>query len=274
MSLTRSDIAGWDVSYLDDAAARWRAAADESDGVFDQYRQTVCDADWTGRGRDAAYNRVSSDTRVVQSQGEVQRAAATIAQGSANDQRSAVQKALDAISEAEADGFQVNDDLKVRDARRYDITTIRARNKAASEHAENIQWNAEQLLQADSLAGQRLQEKAAELDGIRFGDATVQAASWGGFKQDGGDADPWEPPVIKTEPKPHQPTVIDASPPEMFPNCDNTKVWLKIGQGTLGGLGILVGAVSTPFTFGGGVVPILGGIAAIGDSAYEIGKCG
>lgn len=276
MSLTRSEITGWDVSYLDDAATRWRAAADESDGLFEQYRQTVCDADWTGTGRDAAYNRVSSDTRVVQSQSEVQRAAATIAQSSASDQRGAVQKALDAIAEAEADGFQVNEDLSVRDGRRYDITTIMARNKAASEHAENIQWTAKQLLEADSLVGQRLQEAATELDGIRFGDATIQAASWGGLKQDGGDPDPWEPPVIKTEPKPHEPTVIDASQPDfnMFPKCDNAKVWLKIGQTTLGGLTVLGGALSTPFTFGGGVLVIGGGLLGAGEGIYEIWKCG
>ncbi|MGV0812735.1 hypothetical protein ABQF34_12310 [Mycolicibacterium boenickei] len=273
MSLTRSEIAGWVVSYLDDAATRWRAAADESDRLFSQYRQTVGDADWTGTGRDAACDRVNSDTRVVQSQGEVQRAAATIAQDSATDQRNALQKTQDAIAEAEKDGFQVSEDLSVRDSRRYDITTIMARNKAATEHAENIRWNAEQLVQADSLVGQRLQEKAIELEGMRFGEPTVQAASFGGFKQDGGDPDPWEPPVIKTEQHPKAPTVIDASPPEMFPDCDNTKVWVKIGQGVAGGLAILGGAISTPFTLGGGVIPILGGIAAVGDSAYEIGQC-
>ncbi|MFD7247974.1 hypothetical protein ACFV6Y_39265 [Streptomyces massasporeus] len=274
--MKRSEITGWDVSYLDDAAARWRASADESDGLFSGYRQAVSDADWAGTGRDAAHDRVSSDTCVVQSQGEVQRAAATIAQDSANDQRSAVQKVLDAIAEAESDGFQVSEDLGVRDLRRIDVATMGARFTACREHAENIQWNAEQLLQADALAGQRLQEKAAELGGTRFGDATIQAASWGGFKQD-GNADDWEPPVIKTEQTPsHEPTVIDASQPDfnMFPKCDNAKVWLKIGQTTLGGLTVLGGALSTPFTFGGGVLVIGGGLLGAGEGIYEIWKCG
>lgn len=273
MSLTRSDLTGWDVSYLTDAATRWRAAADESDRLFDQYRQTVCDADWSGSAADTAYDRVSSDAQLVQSQSAIQRTAATIAEASADDQRAALQKTLDAVTEAESDGFRVDEKLSVRDGRRYDITTIQARNRAAKEHAENIQWNAQQLMQADELVGSRLQEQAAELSGTEFDSGTVQAASWGGFKQDGGDPDPWEPPVFKSEPKPHEPTVIDASPPPMFPNCDNGDVWTNIGLAFGGTVSVIGGAFATPFTFGAGVVPVVGGLAAIGAAINEIGDC-
>ncbi|MBP2451664.1 MULTISPECIES: hypothetical protein [Mycolicibacterium] len=262
------------MSYLDDAATRWRAAADESDRLFSQYRQTVGDADWTGTGRDAAYDHVSSDARVVQTQGEVQRAAATIAQDSATDQRNAVQKTVDAIAEAEGAGFQVSEDLKVRDTRRIDVATMSARYTACREHAENIQWNADQLAQADSLVGQRLQEKAVELDGIGFSGPTVQAASWGGFKQDGGDPDPWEPPVIKTEQTPSQPTVIDASPPEMFPTCDNIDVWNNIGQTLAGTTGVAIGIAGMPFTLGGTFPVILSGGALVANSLNEMRHCG
>ena len=50
-----------------------------------------------------------------------------------------------------------------------------------SRHAEDIRWTAERLAQADDLAGQQLQAKAAELEGIRFdgegdtsGDPTIR----------------------------------------------------------------------------------------------------
>lgn len=274
MSLTRSELANWDVSYLVDAAARWRTAADKADGLFGGYRQTVADADWSGSGRDAAYDRVSSDTCVVQSQGEVQRAAATIAEDSAADQRNALQATLGAIAEAERDGFNVSDELSVRDARRYDITTIMARNKAAQEHAENIRWNADQLVQADSLVGQRLQEKAAELDGIGFDGSTIQAASWGGFKQDGGEPDPWEPPVIKTEARPHEPTVIDASPHPMFPGCDTGDVWANLSQ-VLGGTAVIaIGIAGVPLTLGGSLSAVIGGGATVVGGINGMRHCG
>lgn len=272
---TRSEIEGWRTGHLTDAAARWRAAADKADRLFDRHRDDVGSADWSGDARDAAYDRVTTDVGVAQRHGQVQREAAKLAEDGSHDIQAAKNKALEAITEAESDGFKVGEDLTVRDGRRYDITTIRERNHAATVHAENLNWHAKQLMQTDSLIGQRLQEKATELDGIRFGGSTIQAASWGGFKQD-GNADDWEPPVIKTEPKPHEPTVIDASQPDfnMFPKCDNAKVWLKIGQTTLGGLTVLGGALSTPFTFGGGVLVIGGGLLGAGEGIYEIWKCG
>lgn len=272
--LTRSELASWDVSYLVSAAARWRAAADDSDDLFTGYQQTVGDTDWSGSGRDAAYDRVSSDTHVVRSQSEIQRAAATIAEGSAGDQRNALQATLDAIAEAESDGFKVSEELSVRDARRYDITTIVARNKAAQEHAENIRWNADQLVQADSLVGLRLHEKAAELEGIRFEDSTIQAASWGGLKQDGGPEEPWEPDVIKTEPKPHEPTVIDASPDPMFPNCDTGDVWNNLGQ-VLGGTAVIaIGIAGVPLTLGGSLSAVIGGGATVVGGINGMRHCG
>ena len=111
---------------------------------------------------------------------------------------------------------------------------------------------------------------------------TIQAASFGAppplsppLPEEPVPPPPSPPEPIRLPPRTESPppTVIDASPPKMFPNCDNTKVWLKIGQGVLGGLGIAGGALATPFTFGGGVVPILAGAAAVGEAAHEIGQC-
>ncbi|WKG06015.1 hypothetical protein [Mycolicibacterium sp. HK-90] len=203
----------------------------------------------------------------------MQREAANLAENGAHDINTAKNATLTAISEAEADGFKVADNLTVTDGRRYDIATIQSRNRALAEHAENIRWHAEQLLQTDSLVGQRLQGKATELDGIRFGDTTIQAASWGGFKQDGADDD-WEPPVIKTEPQPKEPTVIDASPDPMFPNCDNIDVWNNIGQTLAGTAGVAIGIAGMPFTLGGTFPMILSGGALVVNSLNEMRHCG
>ncbi len=105
---------------------------------------------------------------MVGRQSDVVRQAANIAENGSQDIKAAQRKALDAITEAEEDGFRVGDDLAVTDTQRADISTIGARHTVATEHAENIRWNAEQLAQADAHVGERLQTKAVELEAIRF----------------------------------------------------------------------------------------------------------
>jgi hypothetical protein len=75
---------------------------------------------------------------------------------------------LDAITEAEDDGFRVGEDLSVTDTRKVDLANAQARYQAAAAHAEDIRWYAERLVQADNLVGERLKTKAGELEGIRF----------------------------------------------------------------------------------------------------------
>ncbi|WP_236735438.1 hypothetical protein [Mycolicibacterium peregrinum] len=132
-------------------------------------------------------DRVTADTAVVGRHGEIVRSAADLANTSIGDLRAAQRAAITAIAEAEADGFRVGEDLSVTDTRRIDIATMAARYTAAAEHAENIRWNASQLLATDTLIGQRLTSKAAELNGITFdgeSEGVIRAASFGdGFKQ-------------------------------------------------------------------------------------------
>jgi hypothetical protein len=188
--LTRSRIETWDTAHLDDAAARWRAMADESEGLFDRHRQNIAapgGTQWAGQAKDTAWERVTADSGVVQRQCETQRGAADIAAHGAGDLRAAQRKALDAIAEAEADGFKVGEDLAVTDARRVDLSTAAARQSAANEHAEYIRWNAEQLAATDSLIGEQLTAKAAQLEGIRFEgsgrDETIQAVDFNTMPQ-------------------------------------------------------------------------------------------
>ncbi|MGV0772045.1 hypothetical protein [Mycobacterium syngnathidarum] len=197
--LTRSQIENWDITHLETAATRWRASATEFEDLFAQHRQNVSGTDWEGTAKDAALDRLTADSSVVGRQGDVARSAGDLADESVADLRAAVQKVLTAIGEAEADGFRVAEDLKVIDTRRWDINTATERNRALAEHVENIRWNAEQLVQTDTLIGERLQVKATELEGITFDGAdggTIQAASFGGdgFKQWPflDDDKPWE----------------------------------------------------------------------------------
>ncbi|AKS32452.1 amidase domain-containing protein [Mycolicibacterium goodii] len=168
---SRTAVEGWDTSYLDAAAARWREWANDSESAFEQHRHNIvtpAGGTWSGEAADAAFVRVSADMTVVQRHSEVQREAAAVAEEGSRDIQWARRQVLNAIADAEGDGFRVSEDLKVTDARRIDLTTAAARMTAAAEHAESICWRAEQLVATDTLVAQQLQAKAAELQGIRF----------------------------------------------------------------------------------------------------------
>ncbi|WP_236949353.1 hypothetical protein, partial [Mycolicibacterium goodii] len=170
---TRSEIEEWSTSHLSDAATSWRSAAAASEGAFDEHRQNISSpggTTWEGDAKDAALDRVTKDVAVVGRQGDVLREAAELAENGAHDIKAAKDKAVEAITAAENDGFTVGEDLSVTDTREYDINTIAERNRALAEHAEDIRWAAEQLMQADKLVGDRLQAKSADLEGIRFDD--------------------------------------------------------------------------------------------------------
>lgn len=188
--LSRSRIESWDTTHLENATARWRATATELEGHFEQLRQHVLapgGTEWEGDAKDAALERATQNLNTVRAAGDIARSAADLAENSSADISAAKRDALQSISDAEADGFEVNEDLSVRDTSRVDVSTMVARYTAAREHAENIQWNANQLLATDTLIGRRLTAKAAELNGVRFDDepeGTIRAASFGdGFKQ-------------------------------------------------------------------------------------------
>ncbi|OMC33855.1 hypothetical protein A5740_11225 [Mycobacterium sp. GA-1841] len=168
---TRSEIEAWSTSHVTEAASIWRTAATASESAFDLHRQNVSSpggTTWEGNAKDAALDRVTADLAVVGRQGAVLREAADLAENGSHDIKAAKDKAVEAITAAEDDDFRVAEDLSVTDTRKYDITTIVDRNRAAAEHAEDIRWTAQQLAQADKLVGDRLEAKAAELEAIRF----------------------------------------------------------------------------------------------------------
>ncbi|MGV0805843.1 hypothetical protein [Mycolicibacterium setense] len=170
-ALTRSRLESWDTTYLADAAARWRQLAAESEELFEWHRRNVCapgGAEWSGAASELAGDQVNADAAVVRKQGDIQREASEIAENGCRDIRLAVAQVLEAIAAAEEDGFQVSEDLKVRDTRRIDVTTMAVRYTASREHAEDIRWHCERLIQAEIYLGQRLEGKALELAAVKF----------------------------------------------------------------------------------------------------------
>lgn len=168
---TRSEIEDWPTQHLDDAATQLRTLGSQSVILFDEHRRGIAapgGTTWAGDGKDAALNRAAADAAVVGRQRDVQAEAADIAENGGYDVRAAKREVLEAITAAEDDGFKVGEDLSVTDTKRVDVLKMAARRTAATEHAEDIRWFAERLVQADAFAGERLETKAAELEAIRF----------------------------------------------------------------------------------------------------------
>ena len=183
-SLSRSLVSDWKTQHLVDTGEWLRGQARQSRDAFEQIHQNVRATDWSGDAKDAAVDQVSGDVLVADRQATVMEEAATIADDGAHDIQAAKRDALEAIQEAEDDGFRVAENLSVSDTRRVDLLEYGKRRMAMTAHAETIQWRAGQLVQTDALVGRRLAEKAAELDGIRFENdsngATVQAVDFHG----------------------------------------------------------------------------------------------
>jgi len=168
---TRSEIEAWPTQHLEDAAGRWRKAATSSTDAFEQHRQNIDSpggTTWEGDAKDAALHRVTGDLAVARRQAAVKGEAADIAESGAGDISAVKARVIEAITDAEEDGFRVGDDLSVKDTRPVDLSNPQARYAAAAGHAEFIKFRAEQLVQTDALIGQQLHAKAAELEGIRF----------------------------------------------------------------------------------------------------------
>ncbi|MGU3650286.1 amidase domain-containing protein [Mycolicibacterium sp. A43C] len=136
--------------------------------AFEQHQQNINNLAWSGAAKDAALRRVTSDLAVARRQAGVQREASVIAERGADDIQSARGEVLEAIQEAEAQGFRVSEDLSVSDTRAYEAHTAGTRIIAAVECSEDIRWRAEKLLQTDVLVGNQLDIKASELAGILF----------------------------------------------------------------------------------------------------------
>ncbi|MEN4479076.1 amidase domain-containing protein [Mycolicibacterium cosmeticum] len=168
---TRPQIEGWDITHLEAAAIRWRTQADHSERAFEQHRQNISapgGTTWLGDAKDSALQRVSTDLGVVRRQVQVQRACSDVAINGSQDLRNAQRKTLEAIADAEADGYQVRDDLSVLDTRDVPLYEMVQRRRRGIEHSEYIRWNAEQLAAADAHIGTQLTHMANELAGISF----------------------------------------------------------------------------------------------------------
>lgn len=171
---SRTDIIGWvsAVEGLSASAAEFRAAAEKLDSTADAHVQQMSapgGTAWRGDAADAAYDAAYADRGVIYRASDHLREMARIASSGAQDLNTLRDRTLDAISEAETDGFEVTNQLAVVDKRRYTLgeaQLVAARAARAGEHQQYISMRAGALVSEDAKLGTRLRAGAAALAGM------------------------------------------------------------------------------------------------------------
>lgn len=223
MGLTRTGIDNYRnaVAELSASADTWRMAAEHIETTVDGYVSSITGADWAGDAADAAEASAYADRGTVYDAAGHLRALARHADLGASNLRNAHTQATDAIEAAEADGFAVDDDLSIRDTRRYDITTIRARNTALADHGETVSRAVEKLIAEDEDTARTLTEnnQLASFTPARWRDDAVQKTSGHGHVKavdytTDSQVGPFPvPPSVKEHEKPLPPPPPPPPPP-------------------------------------------------------------
>ncbi|MBB4854780.1 hypothetical protein HNP40_002172 [Mycobacteroides chelonae] len=170
---TRSQIESWQTDHLSQASVRWNAAAAQIEQLSSQHARNVeapAGTLWTGQSAETASGQVSSDHKLALSQADTLRSAATTARIGAEDLAAIKANALDAVAQAEREGFHVAQDLSVTDARpKKSGANEHGREQAAAEHQTFIRWRASQLHQADQNIARSLDGNTSDLDKHKAG---------------------------------------------------------------------------------------------------------
>jgi hypothetical protein len=210
-----SQIHAWDTAHLEDAATHWSSRAWEWEDAFTEVHARVLVPDgtpWRGTGADAAFLRTGTDKVAVSGIADSLHTAAAKAREGVGDIGWAKQSAIQAVEQAQAQGFTVGEDLSVTDRSSVGVPlAVRAaRQLQAQALAADIRAQAQNLVTVDTQVATRVSTAIAGLSTVQF----ANTASNGGaaqrgdnpkkpkfqmvdnhtYKQDGGDPAPDPPP--------------------------------------------------------------------------------
>lgn len=171
---TRAEVNDWTdaIDDLSAAAETYGAAAGRIENAADSHLRQLSapgGTHWYGDAADTAQQAAYSDRGVTYSAADLMRKMQKVANVGAGNIRQARDIALDAIAEAERDGFRVEDDLSVRDTRRYTAQQMSAyemRRATAEVNHSYIAMRARSLVSEDTKVGAELSAGAAELEGM------------------------------------------------------------------------------------------------------------
>ncbi|MEZ0053037.1 hypothetical protein ABIA30_004062 [Mycobacterium sp. MAA66] len=208
---SRNEYQQWTTTHFDALATQLRAQIDRSRRWSSNHVESIRNpggTEWTGRANDAAVDMADHAVRVTNARIGTAEDLVKIAERGRDSVHSAMSKVNDAISTAEAEGFEVDSDWSVTPTGTWDAQTV----KAANEHADTIQYHIKSLADTDSAIHRELVTKSAELQGLKLPRPKGKSADFlagNKFKQGGGPDD---------QPKPDPVINLPATKPERAPN--------------------------------------------------------
>jgi hypothetical protein len=169
---TLSQIHAWDTEHLQAAANHWESRAQTWQDAYDAvYREVPSPGGtpWEGRAADMAITHVGNDRLRVIGAADMLYDASAVARSGADELSFAKQQALDSINAAQAQGFNIGEDLSVTDRLNPPSALLRANRQAqAQAHAATIKTGAAGLAATDNEVAAKITTAAAGLRGVQF----------------------------------------------------------------------------------------------------------
>jgi hypothetical protein len=168
----RSQIQAWSTGHLEAAASHWTETAETWEHAFASiHRESLSPGGtaWEGGAAEAAQERTFADLVKVRGLADALYQAGAVARNGASELDFAKRRALEAISEAEAAGFTVGEDLSVTD--NFLLGNLRAGQ--IQEHAAAIAARAGELSALDKEVAGKIATAIVRVDNVQFGDNPV-----------------------------------------------------------------------------------------------------
>jgi len=171
-----SQIRAWSSDHLNRAASQWDYVGDLWQDSFHTIRHKTREVGWSGDAAEAAQNAASRDHTKVLSIADDLRSAAAAARGAVAPIEAAKIAALNAVGEAHAEGFVVEEDLNLTD--RLPSTPpaeMFARHLQSLQLSREIKQRAAKLASVDAEAAQRIRAITEGLRHVPFGSGEDQS---------------------------------------------------------------------------------------------------
>jgi hypothetical protein len=150
--LTLSQVRGWDITHLHEAATHWEAVAAVWETSFDAVHQESFapgGTEWTGEGADAAQYQTAVNRKHARRWADTLLSTAQIARSGADDIQAGKAGVLTAVSRAHDDGFVVGEDFSLFDTDTYTPGEAAIRQTQAGQHSAMITDRVHTLLATD-----------------------------------------------------------------------------------------------------------------------------
>jgi len=173
-----SQVTGWEVEHLSQAATYWGNTASSWEDAFDRAARemsTPGGTSWEGDGAESAQTRAATDRVRVRGAADDLRVASNVARNAAEEIDFVRRQVLNAVGEAHGQGFVVGEDLGVTD--KYASSTpaeLAGRLAQAQALASDIRTKAMDLIAVDQQLASQIVSATTGLADLVFAEAPAQ----------------------------------------------------------------------------------------------------